>query len=210
MFILCLSFGSNNKRSCCWKDDTWSLTLETGEYACWRKFGKDGLRYPCNWQRWSRCVGMFLWTSSDRSYNFCVVIQRRFPSVLDQRFGTVYSCHLQGPVRICSPETLVKNRRKATLGNISKVISSYCNPGASLKLRIPVTEFCLVKYIGNMRNEAPHCSSSASKQGIFFSWCLNVYFTNLGGCRHGLDILVQKILMYKITVLRCRRKLCTI
>ena len=57
-----------------------------------------------------------------------------------------------------------------------------------------------------MGNEAPHCSSSASKQGIFFSRCLNVYVKNLGGCRHGLDILVQIILMYKITVLHCRKK----
>ena len=33
------------------------------------------------------------------SYNFWVVTHRRFPLVLDQRFGAVYSSHLQGPVR---------------------------------------------------------------------------------------------------------------
>ena len=33
------------------------------------------------------------------SCHFCVVTQPCFPLVLDQRFGTVYSSHIQGPVR---------------------------------------------------------------------------------------------------------------
>jgi hypothetical protein len=50
------------------------------------------------------------------SYNFWVVTQRRFSLVRDERFGTAYSSHLQGPV-----------------GNNPKVITTNCNSSRSLK-----------------------------------------------------------------------------
>jgi hypothetical protein len=64
----------------------------------------SGTELPENGRRWS-C-------------EFWVITQRRFPSVLDQRFGTLKMGQIFGS------ETLVKNRRKATLSNNPKVIKA--------------------------------------------------------------------------------------
>ena len=83
-------------------------------------------------------TGVAVW-----SYNFWVVTQCRFVSVLDQRFGTAYSpifrvqWEHQGlgykswyryrPIR----SVRVKNRRNATLGKNPKIITSVTTPVGS-------------------------------------------------------------------------------